>query len=322
MSRAIARFATYLADERRASRHTVQAYRSDLTQLTSYLARVLGRSAELADVDRLTLRSWLGELANGPARSTRSDRARRAAPETLARKLASVRSLFRYLEQRGDVRVNPAALLQTPKLRRKLPVFLGAESAGEVVTAPVATHPVSADRLRDSAALELMYGSGLRVSELVGLDLGDVSMSEQRIRVLGKGNKERIVPLGSKAKQAVHAYLERRGELRHPKTGAADPRALLLNRHGGRLSVRWVQELTRRYGALGAGRADLHPHALRHSCATHMLEGGADLRAIQEMLGHSSLSTTQRYTHVSVSQLLAVYDRAHPLARTRKKRTG
>jgi integrase/recombinase XerC len=319
----ISAFTEYLRDERRASRHTVSAYGRDLAQLREHLTRELEREPELDDVDRLALRAWLGELARGkPGDRTGTGR---ATPETLARKLASVRTFFRFAEQRGSVRSNPAALLQTPKLRRKLPMFLGPDSAAEVVTAPVgqsSADRVSADRLRDSTALELMYGSGLRVSELVGLDLGDISLSERRIRVLGKGNKERIVPLGAKAAEAVTAYLARRAELCHPKTGSFDPRALLLNRHGGRLSVRWVQELTHRYGAIGAGRADLHPHALRHSCATHMLEGGADLRAIQEMLGHSSLSTTQRYTHLSLTQLLAVYDRSHPLARARKKRTG
>ncbi len=169
-------------------------------------------------------------------------------------------------------------------------------------------------RLRDALALELLYGSGLRVSELALLDLGQISAAEAELRVLGKGRKERMVPMGSKALSAFEAYLPRRAELCHPTTGFYDPQALLLGQLGRRLSVRWLQKLVQRYGALGAGRSDLHPHALRHSCATHMLEGGADLRAIQEMLGHSSLSTTQRYTHVSLDQLLAVYDRAHPMA--------
>ena len=164
-------------------------------------------------------------------------------------------------------------------------------------------------------ALELLYGSGLRVSELASLDLGQISISEAEVRVLGKGRKERMVPLGSKSLEALAAYLPRRAELAHPKSGRYDEQALLLGQLGKRLTVRWLQALVQRYGALGAGRSDLHPHALRHSCATHLLEGGADLRAIQEMLGHSSLSTTQRYTHVSLDQLLAVYDRAHPMAR-------
>jgi integrase/recombinase XerC len=174
-----------------------------------------------------------------------------------------------------------------------------------------------ASRSRDTALLEVLYGSGLRVSELVQLDLGSVSFGEGSVRVLGKGKKERIVPFGSKAAEALRAYLAHRAELRHPKTGEQDPAALFLGRSGARLGVRWVQKLVHRYGALGTGRPDLHPHALRHSCATHMLEGGADLRAIQEMLGHSSLSTTQRYTHLSLDKLLEVYDKSHPLARAK-----
>src|ERR1700710_120857 len=143
-----------------------------------------------------------------------------------------------------------------------------------------------------------------------------MALATGEVRVLGKGRKERIVPIGSKALLALDAYLPRGGGLCHPRSGAFDPKALLLGRLGRRLGVRWLQVLVRRYGTLGAGRSDLHPHALRDSCATHMLEGGADLRAIQELLGHSSLSTTQRYTHVSLDQLLAVYDRAHPLAQS------
>jgi integrase/recombinase XerC len=155
------------------------------------------------------------------------------------------------------------------------------------------------------------------VSELAALDLQHLSLSERQVRVQGKGRKERLVPLGSKAAVALTDYLARRESLRHPKTGGLDLGALLVSRRGGRLGVRQIQALVKRYGQLGAGRPDLHPHALRHSCATHMLDGGADLRAIQELLGHSSLSTTQRYTHLSLEQLLRVYDSAHPLARSK-----
>jgi integrase/recombinase XerC len=192
---------------------------------------------------------------------------------------------------------------------------LDVESAAEVMAAPALASGSDVAQLRDSALLEVLYGGGLRVSELAQLDLAAVSLGDKSVRVLGKGKKERVVPLGSKAEEALRAYLSRRVELRHPKTGAQDPAAVFLGQTGRRLGVRWVQKLVRRYGALGAGRPDLHPHALRHSCATHMLEGGADLRAIQEMLGHSSLSTTQRYTHLSLDRLLEVYDKSHPLAR-------
>jgi len=305
LAQVLARFTAFLAHERRASEHTVSAYRRDLTSLVEFM-RARGKgTARLASLDKFTLRAWLGEIAKN------------VAPPTIARKISSVRALCDYLIRTGELRSNPSATLASPKLRRKLPRFLPAEAAAEVMTAPLdQTRGREVEHLRDAVALELLYGSGLRVSELAGLDLDQLALDAAEVRVLGKGRKERIVPLGSKALSALHAYLPRRGELRHPRTRAQDPRALLLGRLGKRLGVRWLQALVRRYGTLGAGRADLHPHALRHSCATHMLEGGADLRAIQEMLGHSSLSTTQRYTHVSLDQLLAVYDRAHPLARS------
>ena len=308
LGRSIERFADYLASEKRASPNTVRAYHRDLGQLAEFLRERLSRSVELADVNKLLLRAWLGELAR-----TRS-------ASSIARKLAAVRAFYADLERRGAVRENPASLLASPKIRRKMPTFLGVDAAAQVMSAP-AEQPGrrEPEQLRDIVILELLYGSGLRVSELVGLELESVDTAQAEIRVLGKGNKERIVPLGGKALEALAEYLPRRAELRHPKTGAQDPAALLLGRRGRRLGVRWVQELVRRYGALGSGRPDLHPHALRHSCATHMLEGGADLRAIQEMLGHSSLSTTQRYTHLSLDQLMRVYDQAHPLARGGKR---
>ncbi|HET7540756.1 MAG TPA: tyrosine recombinase XerC [Polyangiaceae bacterium] len=303
LGRALCRFRDHLAHERRASAHTVSAYCRDLEQLASFVRARNSGSAQLSALDKFMLRAWLGEVSKG------------VAPPTIARKISSVRALCEFLLRRGELRQNPSATLASPKARRKLPRFLAPEAAAEVMGAPLAQ---SAGRevchLRDALALELLYGSGMRVSELAQLDLEHLNRADAEVRVLGKGRKERIVPLGSKSLAALEAYLAQRSELAHPKTAALDARALLLGRSGKRLSVRWLQALVQRYGQLGAGRADLHPHALRHSCATHMLEGGADLRAIQEMLGHSSLSTTQRYTHVSLDQLLAVYDRAHPLA--------
>lgn len=311
LEQAIARFVGHLRDEVRASRHTVAAYQRDLRQLAQFLTERLERAPGLSDVTKYSLRAWLGELAQ-----------ERSSP-TLARKVAAVRGLFGYLERHGWARDNPATLLATPKIRRKMPAFLGVDAAREVMTAPLTAETARlADRARDTLLLELLYGCGLRVSELGGLDLDHLDVEREEVRVLGKGNKERIVPLGSKAKLALEAYRAQRPLFVHPKTGAQDPRALLLGRRGRRLSVRQIQNLVRRYGALGAGRGDLHPHALRHSCATHMLEGGADLRAIQEMLGHASLSTTQRYTHLSLDQLLAVYDRSHPLAHAKKRGQG
>lgn len=284
------------------------AYGRDLDELLRFVRARSSRAARLADIDKFLLRSWLGELSRG------------MSPPTLARKLSSVRAFFAWLEREGLTRDNPAALLKSPKLRRKLPKFLSADQAGEVMEAPLALGGSEPERLRDAALLEMLYGSGLRVSELVGMDLDHLALEREEVRVLGKGKKERVVPIGSKARAALGAYLERRPELRHPRTGRQDARSLFLGRRGTRLGVRRVQTLVQRYGALGAGRGDLHPHALRHSCATHLLEGGADLRAIQELLGHTSLSTTQRYTHVSLDQLVAVYDRAHPMAKSPSRR--
>jgi integrase/recombinase XerC len=172
---------------------------------------------------------------------------------------------------------------------------------------------------RNRAILELLYGSGLRVSELAFLDMAHLDAAGASLRVLGKGGKERIVPIGRKCAEALEAYFALRASLAHPKTGKLDPSALFVTGRGTRVRRDDVYRIVRKYGALGAGRADLHPHALRHTCATHLLEGGADLRIIQELLGHASLATTQKYTHVSVEQLMRVYDDAHPLARAPRR---
>lgn len=304
-----AAFITHLEAERRASPNTVAAYGRDLDAL---LAFVDERSSERAggrprELDLYLLRGWLGELA------------RTCKPPSVARKIASVRAFCRWMKKKGHRDTNPAAELATPKVRRELPTYLSPEDAARVVEAP---HPditgarraEEAVALRDRALLEVLYAGGLRVSEACGLDLGDLSLVERTMRVMGKGRKERVVPLGAKAEDALRRWLEVRAELAHARTRALDPSAVFVSTRGRRLGPRAAQLIVRRYGLAGAGRADLHPHALRHTCATHLLDGGADLRAIQEMLGHSSLSTTQRYTHVSVAHLLAVYDSAHPLA--------
>ncbi len=298
-------FLTYMAAERRASRNTVLAYQRDLAQLQMFL-QVSGYHAGIEALDKGWLRRWLATLGS-PMK-----------PESVARKVSCLRSFFKFLLREGICRHDPAARLATPKLGRRLPKFLSPEDAAAVMENPSTTSLEPAYRARDEALLEVLYGCGLRVSELCGLNLESLEEGGWLLRVVGKGNKERLIPVGSKANGAIHHYLEHRPELRHPRTGTQEPRALFLNRHGGRLTVRSVQRLVHRYGAWGAGRPDLHPHALRHSCATHMLEGGADLRAIQDFLGHASLSTTQRYTHVSMDQLLKVYDTSHPLAGKRK----
>ncbi|MFW5875569.1 MAG: tyrosine recombinase XerC [Myxococcota bacterium] len=299
----IAQFERYLTAERRSSPRTVATYLRDLHAFREFVRdRALPPDARALDV--IVLRAFLASLYenNGPS--------------TLARKIAALRSFYRFLMRRGIARANPASVLKTPKVSKPLPKFLTVDDAFRVMEAPpgdvVRPEPLA---LRDRALLEVLYGSGVRVSELTGLDLDHMDLPRGQARVIGKGDKERLVPLGSACVEAVQRYVQQgRPHLRHPKTGAQEPRALFLGRHGTRLSPRQVQNLVRRGGALGAARGDLHPHALRHSCATHLLDAGADLRTIQELLGHASLSTTQRYTHVSVDRLMEVYDRAHPLA--------
>lgn len=301
LAQAVARFIEHLDAERRASRHTVSAYASDLDQLVRFAREKRRGISSPKDLDVLVLRGFLGQLA------------RSCSAASIARKIAAARAFFRFLRRRGEIEKSPADELALPKVRKPLPTLLDVDAAAEVVTTPGSS---SAEDLRDRAMLETLYGSGLRVSELCGLDLEHLELPAS-VRVIGKGNKERIVPLGSHSAAALEAYLARRGELRHPKTGALDAKAVFLSRLGQRIGVRRVQTLVHSYGALGAGRADLHPHALRHTCATHLLDGGADLRSIQKLLGHASLSTTQRYAHVSIDHLMKVYDSAHPLARRR-----
>jgi integrase/recombinase XerC len=301
---AILGFLSYLEAERRTSPQTVGAYGRDLAALSAFVhAKDAASASDVRKIDVYMLRSWLGQLA------------RTKAPATIARKVAAVRSWMRWMRRRGVLEVSPAEQLASPKVPRPMPTLLSVDLAKEVVEVPDGTTM----GVRDRAILELLYGSGLRVSELVGLDVVSLDLPSASARVLGKGNKERIVPLGGPCVAALRAYLEVRPRIVHPKTGAQDVRALFLTGRGARLYVRAVQKLVHGYGALGAGRADLHPHALRHTCATHMLDGGADLRAIQEMLGHASLSTTQRYAHVSMEHLLKVYDAAHPLARATRR---
>jgi integrase/recombinase XerC len=305
LGEAIGAFARYLETERRASGHTVSAYGRDLASFAAFVGE---RNSPAADdvrmVDLYLLRAWLGVVA------------RKHAPSSIARKVAAVRSWMHWLRRRGHVATSPADELATPKVRRPLPTLLSVDAAREVVQAP---HAQQAPRgARDRAILELLYGSGLRVSELCGLDIDALDLAAASARVRGKGNKERVVPMGRECVAAIARWLDERREMVHPKTGAQDPKALFVAMRGSRIGPRAVRSIVHAYGANGAGRADLHPHALRHTCATHMLDGGADLRAIQEMLGHASLSTTQRYTHVSMDHLMRVYDAAHPLARAKR----
>jgi integrase/recombinase XerC len=304
LGEAIASFAQHLEFERNASPRTVREYRRDLEDLEAF-ARERGAPAvgDVRAVDVYLLRGWLGVLA------------RKHAASSVARKVAATRTWMRWLRRRRVITTCPAEELGTPKVRRGLPTLVSVDAAKAVVEAPGADTPVG---IRDRAVLETLYGSGLRVSELCALDLASVDLGSHEVRVFGKGRKERVVPLGRSCVEALQRWIEVRSRIASAKTGIVHASALFLGERGRRLGIRAVHRLVQRNGALGAGRADLHPHALRHTCATHMLEGGADLRAIQEMLGHASLATTQRYAHVSMEHLLRVYDAAHPLARVKK----
>jgi integrase/recombinase XerC len=303
LDESVAGFVRYLSGERRASPRTVTEYARDVSSFAAFAAERAQQALDVRQVDVYLLRGWLALLA------------RTNAASSVARKVAAVRTWMRWLRRRGAIATCPADELATPKVRRGLPTHLSVDAAKGVVESPSLETPGG---VRDRAILELLYGSGLRASELCGLDLDALDLRGASARVMGKGSKERIVPLGRECLAALRRWLEVRGSFVHPRRKTQDPRAVFLTTRGARLYPRSLGKLVHAHGAAGAGRADLHPHALRHTCATHMLDGGADLRAIQEMLGHASLSTTQRYAHVSAEHLMRVYDAAHPLARGKR----
>ncbi len=305
-------FLDHLRLNENASAHTVRAYESDLSQFLAFLSRHLGtRRSELAPAafDHLHIRAFLGDIhKRGNSRGS------------AARKLAAIRTFGRYLRREGAIEGDPAALVGTPRREQRLPAHLGEAEMSRLLEMPDVSVPLGR---RDRAILELFYASGLRLSELVGLGIEDVNLSSRVVRVLGKGGKERIVPFNRSAEAAVRAWLKDREQIyaagnRDAGSGlrrnrrTADP--LFLNYKGARLSTRGVDRLVRKYVALCSTRFGISPHALRHSFATHLLERGADLRAIQELLGHARLSTTQRYTHVNSAQLIDAYRKAHPKA--------
>ncbi len=289
----------YLGELRRAnaSEHTVRNYESDLKQFLAYLTPPDGAPPEASDIDAFLIREWLGGLYR-----------RRLTAVTLRRKLASVRSLFKFMQREGAIAINAAKLVRTPKAPRTVPSVLTAERTNTLIDG-VATRDLERPfPSRDLAIFEMLYGCGLRVGELCGLSLEDFDFTERWIRVRGKGKKERQVPFGSKAAAALRKYLT----TRQPQP---DERAIFLNHRGRRLTTRGARGIVKFYGTMVTGDSSLHPHSLRHAYATHLLSDGADLRAIQELLGHAKLSTTQKYTQVALTDLLAIYDRAHPKAK-------
>ena len=298
-------FLEYLRYNRNASSHTVAAYRSDLSQLLTFLEQGTGRPVTPTDLTQQSVRAFLGELYRRGHAGTSS-----------ARRLAAIRSFGRYLRRSGYLDHDPGSLIAAPRLQRKIPVHLDMVEMQALLEAPDDRTPLGR---RDRAILELFYASGLRLSELVGLSLEDVNLSTRSIRVRGKGGKQRIVPFNRTAAAAIRRYLtDRRVLLESAPDRDQESRSvtapLFLNYRGGRLSKRSVDRLVRRYVARSSAKLGISPHALRHSFATHLLERGADLRSIQELLGHSRVSTTQRYTHVNAAQLTRLYRKTHPRA--------
>jgi integrase/recombinase XerC len=290
---AVAAFLRHLEAERNASPHTLRAYAEDLAQLTDYLRRELGRDPRPEDVDHLLIRGFLAELHRRGLKKTSS-----------ARKLAAVRSFFRHLCREGRLETSPARLLLTPRREKRIPSVLDEKQVARLLELP----GEGFEAARGRAILELLYATGMRCAELVGLDLVELDLDSRLVRVLGKGRKERIVLFGARAQQALRQWLALRAQAK-PRT-----EALFLNARGERLSDRSVRTLVARRVLQAALACRCSPHTLRHSFATHLLTRGADLRSIQELLGHASLSTTQRYTHVDTRHLLEVYKKAHPRA--------
>ena len=302
MRQLVADFLEHLRFGRGLSAHTLRAYEGDLRQLLGFLEEYRGGATSPSDVDALAVRSFVAWCAR-----------RGLSRRSQGRALSAVRSLFRWAAREGRAPANVAAGVRTPKTDKKLPRHLRPGEVERVLDAPLGRDDALA--LRDRALLELLYATGLRVGELVGLDWRDLDLKGRVLRVIGKGGKERMVPFGVPAQQALQDWLRPWEQLRSSELGREEP--VFLNARGERLSARSVRRLLDRATAEASLDGHVSPHALRHSFATHLLERGADLRAIQELLGHASLATTQRYTHLDLERLLAVYREAHPAARLR-----
>jgi integrase/recombinase XerC len=302
----LTQFLEHLRYERNVSEHTLRNYQSDVEQFRDFLAPADPQSGkrnepDIKQVDHLTIREWLATLHSAQKKKS-----------SVARKLSTLRTFFQFLVREGVVELNPAKLVSTPRLEKKLPKHLSVEDAVRFVETPDLETDLGK---RDRAMLELLYATGVRVSELTRLDVPDIDFRNKLIRVTGKRRKERIVPFGDQAYDALQNYLATRLKfLSDAPVSLREPEALFLNYQGTRITTRSVGRMVEKYIKICAGLHDLSPHALRHSFATHLLDSGADLRDIQELLGHARLSTTQIYTHVSMEKLIDVYDKAHPKA--------
>jgi integrase/recombinase XerC len=311
MDKAIEDFDRHMAVERNLSPLTRKSYLIDLKQFRAFLQKnhaslSQGDRQEPSEVDYLVIRSFLGALHR-----------EKLAKTTIGRKVAALRTFFNFLLREGRVKANPAVLVQTPKAEKYMPTFLSVDDMNILLGAP---HPADARGLRDRAILELFYSAGIRLSELTGLNLEAIDDAQELLKIHGKGRKIRIVPVGRQALTALKAYLEKRDPLLRPEANRPDS-PVFLNNTGRRLTPRSVQRILDRAVLASGINRKIGPHALRHSFATHLMDAGADLRSIQELLGHESLSTTQKYTAVSVSRLMEVYDKAHPKARGGPKDT-
>ena len=302
----IEQFLEHLRYERNVSAHTLRNYSSDLEQFLDFLAPLDKQkhkrtTPDVSQIDHLTIREWLASLHTAQKKKA-----------SIARKLAALRTFFQFLVREGVLELNPAKLVATPKQEKKLPKHLSVEEAVRFIESPDESTDLGK---RDRAMLELMYATGVRVAELTTLNLEDVDFKNQLVRVTGKRRKQRIVPFGDPAGEAIRNYLTVRERfLFHAPVSLREDDALFLNYQGTRITTRSVGRMVEKYIRLCAGMHNISPHALRHSFATHLLDNGADLRDIQELLGHARLSTTQVYTHVSMEKLIEVYDKAHPKA--------
>jgi integrase/recombinase XerC len=292
MIKEISQFLAFLKHEKNASPHTIASYKRDLLQLAGYLGE---RKVVMRGVDNVILRGFLAKLQENQNKKS-----------TVARKLAAIRSFFQFCIKKKWLEDNPAKIVATPKQEKHVPSFLSEAEMAQFLDLPQTTQPLD---LRDKAALELLYATGMRVSELAGINLDDLTFSERLVRVRGKGKKERLIPFGKKAEDSLAFYIRSRPQI---NKGKIEAEALFLNYRGERLSSRSVERIVDKYICFTAVQRKISPHSLRHSFASHLLSRGADLRVIQELLGHESLATTQKYTHLNLRQLLEVYKKSHP----------
>jgi integrase/recombinase XerC len=304
-------FIRFLVNQKKYSKHTARNYQTDLHHFLAFLNKKKlsqnsgEKTPQINDVDYLVIRAYLGSLYGRYQRAS------------IARKLSVLRSFFLYLEKNGLIEINPAAEISTPKLKKHIPEYLSVDDIFRLLDRPERKKPLG---LRDLAILEVLYSCGIRVSELEGLNISSIDFDQRLVSVVGKGDKERIVPLGRHALKALKNYLDATLFMRRKSDSQSTDSPLFINNRGGRLSGRSIGRIIKRYVKECGLSYGISPHSVRHTFATHLLDGGADLRSVQELLGHASLSTTQKYTHVSLDRLMEVYDKTHPRNRPTKKK--